>query len=701
MELKSIGLMLAFSLIAGAATVFSQDNRNDDPFIWLEEVEGENALEWVEEKNRESLGILKSDMHYEDFYSQSLEILNSRDRIASPSIIGDFIYNFWQDAEHVRGIWRRTPKDQYLAGEPEWEIILDIDEMSEKDGVNWVFGGASGLYPDYERFMVALSRGGGDAVVRREFDMNSKTFIDDGFYVPEAKGSLSWLDENTLLISTDLGEETMTTSGYPRQVRLWKRGTPLEDATVLFEGKKEDVSSYGFVINKSERQYVMFGRGISFYTSEYFAYENREAIRLDIPEDANIVNILNNQVIIDLKSDWQPGSQFFRQGSLVSIAYEDLLNNRHDLTLIVEPDERSGIRSVSASYSKLIVNMLNNVSSELYIFDYENGSWNSTRVDAPAYGSISTGSVSNFSDEYFFWFQNFLTPSTLYFANARENSISKMQSLPEFFNAENLRVWQYEAVSADGTMIPYFVVGRQDIEYNGKNPTLLYAYGGFEVSMLPSYSSVMGKLWLENGGVYVLANIRGGGEFGPKWHQAGLKENRQRVFDDFHAVAEALMARGITSPAHLGIQGGSNGGLLVGVAFTQRPDLYNAVICQVPLLDMKRYNKLLAGASWMGEYGNPDIPEEWAYIEEYSPYHNLKENQDYPLVFFTTSTRDDRVHPGHARKMVAKMEDMGYRVYYYENTEGGHAGASTNEQRAMGSALNYTYLWLKLSNQNN
>ncbi len=690
--------MLAFSLITGAESGYSQEYDND-PFIWLEEVESEKALEWVEEKNSQSLGILKSDRRYGDFYAESLEILNSRERIASPSIIGDFIYNFWQDAEHVRGIWRRTPREKYLAGNPEWEIILDIDEMSEKDGANWVFGGASGLYPDYNSFMVSLSRGGGDAVVRREFDMTTKTFIEDGFYMPEAKGGLSWLDENTLLISTDLGEETMTTSGYPRQIRIWKRGMALEDAPVLFEGEKEDVSSYGFVINKNERKYVLFGRGITFYTSEYFAYENGEVIRLDIPEDANLVNILNNQVIIDLKSDWQVGNQLFRQGSLVSVSYEDLLNNRHDLTLIVEPDERSGVRSVSASYSRLIVNMLNNVSSELYIYDYENGSWNATRVDAPDYGSISTGSVSNFNDDYFFWYQNFLTPSSLYYANAADNNVKLLQSLPAFFDAGNLKVWQHEARSADGTLIPYFVVGREDMELNGKNPTLLYAYGGFEISMLPSYSAVTGKLWLERGGVYVLANIRGGGEFGPGWHQSGLKENRQKVFDDFHSVAEDIIKRGITSGRHLGIQGGSNGGLLVGVAFTQRPDLYRAVICQVPLLDMKRYNKLLAGASWMGEYGNPDIPEEWEFIKEYSPYHNIEPGRDYPVVFFTTSTRDDRVHPGHARKMVAKMEDMGYRVYYFENTEGGHAGASTNEQRARGSALNFTYLKKKLTGQ--
>ncbi|MFO7924085.1 MAG: prolyl oligopeptidase family serine peptidase [Bacteroidales bacterium] len=690
-------LMLCISFMIAAATGYSHA-QDEDPFLWLEDVDSEKALEWVEKKNRFSLDILKSHPEYENMYSKSLEILNSGDRIASPSIVGDHIYNFWQDAEHVRGIWRRTSKESYLSGDPEWEILIDIDAMSEKDGIDWVYKGARGLYPDYTRFMVSLSKGGGDAVVIREFDTGSKSFIEDGFYLPESKGGVSWLDKNTLLVASDFGEGSMTTSGYPRQVRLWERGASPGQATVIFEGETDDVSSGGYVINKSDKQYTVLRRGITFYTSSYHIYKDGKVIHLKIPDDANMVNILEDQVIIDLKSDWEVDGMIFSQGSLVSASYPDLLEGIHKISLIIEPDEKSSVRSVSASKSMLIISMLSNVSSELYSYKWQNGEWKGTKVDAPDYGSIGVGSVSDFGDDYFFWYQNFLTPSSLYYANARDNNIQLLQSLPAFFKSEGLKVWQYEAVSADGTTIPYFVIGPEDIEYNGKNPTLLYSYGGFEVSMLPSYSPVTGKLWLEKGGVYVLANIRGGGEFGPKWHQAGLKENRQKVFDDFHAVAEELIDRRITSGRHLGIQGGSNGGLLVGVAFTQRPELYHAVVCQVPLLDMKRYNKLLAGASWMGEYGNPDIPEEWEFIKQYSPYHNLKEGLDYPEVFFTTSTRDDRVHPGHARKMVAIMEDMGYNVYYFENTEGGHAGASTNEQRAMTSALGFTYLMMKLGN---
>ncbi len=671
---------------------------NEDPFMWLEEVDGKRALEGVEEKNRKSMEILTGQPHYREMYSKGIEILNSSDRIAAPSITGKYIYNFWQDSVHIRGIWRRTPREDYFKGDTEWEILIDIDKMSEEDGTDWVFKGATGLHPDYSKFMVSLSRGGGDAVEIREFDANSCKFVQGGFYLPESKGGVNWIDNNTLLVASDFGEGSMTDSGYPNQVRLWKRGTCPGDSPVIFTGEPTDVGTFGGVSNKPERQYVFVQRAITFYTTHFYVIEGSNLIKLDIPEDAVLIDILKGQVIIDLKSDWKVDGKLYKQGSLVSAAYEELTEGTHRINLVIEPGERSSVTSVSSTNTRLIVNLLTNVTSELFSYAFNNGQWTGNRMEAPEMGTISVGSADNFSDNFFFYYQNFLTPSSLYYCNAVEGSIKIVRSLPDFFDADKFKVRQYEARSADGTMIPYFIVGPKEIEFNGKNPTLLYAYGGFEVPMLPSYSAVTGKLWLERGGIYVLANIRGGGEFGPGWHQAGLKENRQRVFDDFHAVAEDLHTRNITSGKHLGIQGGSNGGLLVGVAFTQRPELYNAVVCQVPLLDMKRYNNLLAGASWMGEYGNPDIPEEWDYIKEYSPYHNLRENNYYPEVFFTTSTRDDRVHPGHARKMVALMEEMGYNVYYFENTEGGHAGASTNEQRARSSALGFAYLLMKLGN---
>ncbi|MGM0619950.1 MAG: prolyl oligopeptidase family serine peptidase [Bacteroidota bacterium] len=670
---------------------FAQEN---DPYQWLEEVDNEKALEWVEEWNEKSIDVITSQEGYDQLFEKNLEILNSTDRIASPSIRGNFIYNFWQDQNHERGIWRRTSRESYLSGNPEWEILLDIDKLAEKDDIKWVFKGASGLYPDYNRFLVNLSKGGGDAVIVREFDVTDKSFVEDGFYLPEAKGGTSWIDKNTLMVSTDFGEG-VTTSGYPMQVKIWKRGTKLENAREIFKGSENDMGIWGSAQRTQNKVYQLVSHMTSFYEGSYYFIENSELVKPELPSDISMNTIFKNQVIFQLKSAWNVNGQTFPQGAVISIDYNDLIAGNLNFELVVEPDERSSIKELNDTKDRLLVNMLVNVKSELYAYDYNEG-WKMEKINVPDFGNVSLGSADEAGNGYFFYFQNFLEPSTLYYGNAKTGEFSAVKSLPSWFDTEKYEVKQFEAVSKDGTRIPYFVVHSKSMKMNGKNPTLLNAYGGFEVPQLPRYSAVTGTNWLEQGGVYVLANIRGGGEFGPKWHQAGLKENRQRVFDDFHAVAENLIDRKITSSEKLGIYGGSNGGLLVGVAFTQRPDLYEAVVSAVPLLDMKRYNKLLAGASWMAEYGNPDIPEEWEFIKEYSPYHNLEKGKNYPEVFFTTSTRDDRVHPGHARKMVAKMSEMGYNVYYFENTEGGHAGASTNEQRARMVAQLYSYLQMKL-----
>ncbi|NVO01655.1 MAG: S9 family peptidase [Bacteroidetes bacterium] len=688
-------ILLSFALIANIQLILGQ---TEDPYLWLENVDSEKALEWVQKQNDATVQKLSMQKEYQNIYNKSLEIYNSTERIASPSIQGDFIYNFWQDKEHVRGIWRRTAKESYISGTPKWEILLDIDEMCKTDGIKWVFKGASGLYPKYNRFIVNLSKGGGDAVVVKEFDVTTKSFVENGFYIDESKGGASYLDENTLIVSSDFGKGTMTTSGYPNQVKLWKRGTLLKDAKLLYEGDTTDVSTSGYNMQDNEKSYLMVSQGMTFYTNKTFVWENNKLVKLDIPEDCDISSLLNNQLILNLKSDWTVNGKVYKQGSIISANFTSLIKGQKELQLVFEPDEFTSISGISSTKNKLLIDILTNVKNELYIYSFQNGTWAKTKVNAPDFGTISLGSTDDFSDQYFFNFQNFLTPSSLYLGDADKNTIKTIKSLPAYFDGSKYTVNQYKAKSNDGTMIPYFVVSSKNMEYNSKNPTLLYAYGGFEVSSNPYYSGTIGNAWLENGGVYVLANIRGGGEFGPKWHQAGLKEKRQCIYDDFHSVATDLMTRKITSSKNLGIMGGSNGGLLVGVAFTQRPDLYNAVICAVPLLDMKRYNKLLAGASWMGEYGNPDIPAEWEFIKKYSPYQNLKKDANYPEVFFTTSTRDDRVHPGHARKMVAKMIDMGYKVYYFENTEGGHAGSSTNEQRAKTSAMQYSYLLMKLKN---
>ena len=687
---------LLFTISLSLIMVHSVLSQNDDSFLWLEEVENPKALEWVEGWNKKSLEVIKGQPGYQAVYDKNLEIYNSNERIADPGIYGDFIYNFWQDKTNPRGIWRRIPVNDYIQGKTNWETLLDIDKLSEKDNVKWVFKGAGGLYPNYTKFLVNLSKGGGDAVIVKEFDADKKEFVENGFYLPEAKGGASWIDENTLMVSTDFGAG-MTTSGYPKQVKIWKRGTNLKDAKLVFEGNDTDMGIYGLSDIKSDKTYLGVSQRTSFFSGNYFVIENEKLIKLDLPQDAEYSGVFNGLAIIQLKSDWETGGKKWKQGSVLSISYRDLVAGKKNFELIVLPDDRSSVAGIATTKNVLLVNMLNNVKSELYKYTF-NGKWEKKKIDAPEFGNISLAATSENNENYFFYFTNFLEPSTLFFGDAATGKYQKVKSLPSFFPTEKYKVQQFEAVSKDGTKIPYFVVSNKNTQFNGKNPTLLYAYGGFELPQLPNYNAVMGTAWLEKGGVYVLANIRGGGEFGPKWHQAGLKENRQRVYDDFHAVAESLIEKKITKPEKLGIFGGSNGGLLVGVAYTQRPDLYGAVVCAVPLFDMKRYNKLLAGASWMAEYGNPDIPEEWDYISKYSPYQNIKPGMKYPEVFFTTSTRDDRVHPGHARKAVAKMNELGYKVYYFENTEGGHAGASTNEQRAQMYGLIYAYLQMKLMN---
>tara|TARA_R110001606_G_scaffold182190_1_gene328899 strand:- start:4200 stop:6272 length:2073 start_codon:yes stop_codon:yes gene_type:complete len=668
----------------------------EDKYLWLEEVDGQKALEFVNAQNITTIAELSAEKDYQNIYDKSLAIYNSDERIAYPSIRGNYVYNFWKDKDHVRGIWRRSTVDDYRKGNPTWETLLDIDKLSEEDDIKWVYKGSSGLYPNYNRFLIELSKGGGDAVVVKEFDVTTKQFIENGFLIEESKGSASYIDENTLIVTSDFGEGTMTTSGYPRQVKLWKRGTSLNDAQLIYEGETSDVGAWGGVLRDGSETFTLISRALTTFSSENLVWMNNEIIKLDIPDDASLTGVLNNQLIVQLKSDWTVQTNTYNTGTLLSLNFRELLKGNKEIQVIIEPDEFSSISQVSTTKNKLLIGLLTNVISELHTYSFSKGTWRSEKVNAPDFGRISIVGTDDLSDQYFFDFQNFITPSTLYSADAGDNTFKAHKSLPAFFDASRYEVTQYKAKSKDGTMVPYFMVAAKDLKNDGTNPTLVYAYGGFEISSQPFYAATFGVSWLDKGGVFVLANIRGGGEYGPKWHQDGIKEKRQNVFDDLYAVSEDLITKKVTTPRHLGIMGGSNGGLLVGVAFTQRPDLYNAVVSQVPLLDMQRYNKLLAGASWMGEFGDPDIPEEWEYIKKYSPYHNLKTGMDYPEVYFGTSTRDDRVHPGHARKMVAKMNDMGYKTYYYENTEGGHAGSSTNEQSAKSGALTFSYLLMKL-----
>ena len=675
----------------------AKSGMGEDPYLWLEDVSAERSLNWVREQNALSTRELESSPSFEPIRSRLLAILDSKERIPYVTKHGPYYYNFWRDQTNVRGVWRRTSLEEYKKPEPAWEVVLDLDQLASAEKENWVWKGYHILYPTYDRCLILLSRGGADATVVREFDLPAKAFVKDGFTLPEAKSEVAWRNRDAIYVGTDFGPGSLTDSGYPRIVKEWKRKSPLAEAKVILEGKKADISVSAGVVHDHGRTYEFASRGVTFFTSEEYLRQGDQWTPIDKPADA-LLSTCEDQLLLRLRSDWKVNGSTYPSGSLLAADFKQYLQgDRHFETLFL-PTPRKSLAGTSATKNYLVVNELDNVKNRLYALQHKNGQWTRTALDTPAFGSVSlTGIDADESDDYFMTVTDFLTPSSLYLGSLPSAGKEKLKSLPAYFKAGGLEISQHEATSKDGTRVPYFQVSRTNLVLNGANPTLLYGYGGFEIPMLPNYNAGVGSAWLERGGVYVLANIRGGGEFGPTWHEAARKQNRQRAYDDFIAVAEDLAARKVTSPKHLGIQGGSNGGLLMGVMLTERPDLFKAVVCQVPLLDMRRFNKLLAGASWMDEYGNPDKPEEWTYLSKYSPYQNVRASTQYPRVLFTTSTRDDRVHPGHARKMVARMKEQGHDVLYYENIEGGHGGAANNKQAAYMSALAYTFLLKELA----
>ena len=670
-----------------------------DPYTWLEEVNGEEALAWVSERTERSLDRLQGDPRYEELYAEALTIYEASDRIPYGSYFGGHVHNFWQDEENVRGVWRRTTLASYASDEPAWETILDVDALAKDEQENWVYKGRSCLAPEYRYCLVRLSRGGGDAVVVREFDAENRAFVEDGFFLPEAKSNVSWIDENTLFVGTDFGEGSLTSSGYPRTVRVWERGAELTDARQIAETDSSYVSISGYVSREPGHSTRFVQATPAFFRTELYLLDDEyEATRVPLQEDASFRGQIGDRSLVLLRSDWTVDGETYPVGSLVSVGLTESARTGSpaQVELVLAPTDRMSIRGVSQSDGVAYVSILDEVTGSLLRLTRSDAGWQLDPVELPANGSLSVTSANPFSDVVMVNFESFIVPDRLYLL--RDGSIPRViKSLPDRFDASGFVTEQRFATSADGERIPYFVVRPADLVMDGTAPTLLYGYGGFEVSLTPSYASPGTIAWLQNGGVYVLANIRGGGEFGPSWHEAALLENRQRAFDDFIAVAEDLIAGGITSPEHLGISGGSNGGLLVGAVTMQRPDLFGAVVCAVPLLDMLRYHKLLAGASWMAEYGNPDDPEARAFIEEYSPYQNVSPDIDYPEIFFWTNTRDDRVHPGHPRKMVARMEEQGHPVLYYENTEGGHSAGANLRQAATTSALTTVYLLQQLA----
>ncbi len=686
--------------ISAQAAAFDPDSH-----LWLEEVEGKDALAWVEAQNARTLSDLTADPHYAGFEAAALDALNSSERIPYGTVRDGLVYNFWQDTTNVRGLWRRTTLASYATDTPDWETILDFDKLAADEGQNWVYKGADCFRPkagDRYRCLISLSNGGKDAVVNREFDLETKSFVDGGFVTPEAKQGLAWASPDTLLVATDWGDGTLTESGYPFIVKRWSRGTPLADAAELLRGAPTDVGVWPMTI-KLEDGRVLQGavQAETFFTSKYFWFPDGEtaAVQWPLPPMVSVNGVYKGQLLFSLQQDWTPeGQDVFKAGDLVAFNLEDFLTTRKlpKVELAFRPSATQAVDGVAVAKGAALLAISDNVVGKVLRLEPSASGWATAPINLPGSGQVGIAFADQDETAVFLNYEDFLTPSSLLTYDIASGAVTTLKSLPAKFDTAGLRVDQFFATSKDGTRVPYFIVHREDMKLDGTTPTLLYGYGGFQVSMTPGFSPVTGRLWLEKGGAYVLANIRGGGEFGPNWHQAGLKQNRQRIYDDFIAVGEDLVARGITSPEHLGIMGGSNGGLLMGVMLNQRPDLWNAVVVQVPLLDMLRYHLLLAGASWVGEYGSPDVPEERAFLETISPYQNFDASKRYPVPFFVTSTKDDRVHPGHARKMAKRFEEAGLPFLYFENTDGGHAAAADQTARAKRSALEFTYLTRQL-----
>jgi prolyl oligopeptidase len=685
---------LISSGLAGAAMAADEPQDN---YAWLEDVTGDKPLAWVKEQNARSEGRLAQTPQFRQMEAGIREVLDSDAKIPGVEKIGDYYYNFWKDKQHERGVWRRTTLVEYRKAEPLWETVLDLDALNKAEGENWVWHGANCLRPEYTRCLIALSRGGADADVTREFDLSRKDWIKDGFFRPEAKGGLGWIDQDNVFVYTDFGDGSMTTSGYPRVVKQWRRGTPMASATTVYEGKPEDMyiaamhdDTPGF-----ERNYV--SRTIAFYNNELFVLgADGKLTKIDAPNSAE-KGVRREWLTLELREPWTVGGKTYAAGSLLATKFDDFMAGKREFDVLFAPTETTSLAGMSWTKSHVVLNVLDDVKNRLQVLTHGANGWTTGDfTGAPAFGTIGIGAVdADESDAVWMTVTDYLTPTTLSLAEIGQQP-EVLKTMPAFFDASGKVIEQHFATSKDGTRVPYFVVHDKAMKLDGSNPTLLYGYGGFEISLTPGYSGGMGRAWLYKGGVYVVANIRGGGEYGPRWHQAALKQNRHKAYEDMAAVAQDLVSRNITSARHLGVQGGSNGGLLTGNMLTQYPELFGAVVVQVPLLDMKRYSHLLAGASWMAEYGNPDTAD-WEFIKTFSPYHLFDPAKSYPPVLFTTSTRDDRVHPGHARKMAAKMIDAGKDVTYYENIEGGHGGAANNAQAAHMSALAYSFLWEQLS----
>ena len=681
-----------------------------DPHLALEAVESPDSLAWVKVQNDKTLPVLSGDSRFAGLQGEALKILSTKDRIAMPNFIGQQVFNFWQDETHVRGVWRRTSLESYKTANPQWETVIDLDALAKAEGKNWIWKGADCRPKTHDRCLVNLSNGGKDAVTVREFDLTTKSFIDPaagGFVLPESKQSIEWLDPDTLILTRNWGAGTTTKSGYGFVIKTLKRGQALDQAVEVYRGQASDVSASPNVLRDAAgNTVVLLTRATDFFHDETYLWDGKDAKRLPIPEKVGVRGLIDGKLVLKIEEPWAVDigtkTLTYPAGSIVAASTKFLtkakdpelvISNDCDPCQLLAPGPRQSIDQVAVTDHRVVAVVYDNVRGSLVSLRLR-GEFGVTKQALPVIDNASVALVSHSDegDEVFYTNEGFLTPTQLKLADATGTTAQTVKALPAQFETKDLVVEQKSATSRDGTAIPYFLVHKKGWKLDGQNPTLLHAYGGFNLSKLPVYDPLVGKLWLERGGAYAVANIRGGGEFGPAWHEAALKANRQRAYDDYFAVAETLIADKATTPRHLGAYGRSNGGLLMGVALTERPDLWNAVVVESPLLDMIRYTQLPAGASWIGEYGDPAIPAERAWIEKYSPYQNLKAGVKYPLAYITTSTKDDRVHPGHARKFAARMDDLKVDHLYFENTDGGHANGADPKNNARRWALHYTYL---------
>lgn len=700
-RLSKLVILLSAVLAATVATQIHAQQDATDKYTWLEDVSGDRSMTWVKAENARTAKVLESDPRFAQYEADALKIAEAPDRLPTPGLRGNDVYNFWRDAQHVRGILRKTTLADYLTEQPHWQTVIDVDALGKQDKMSWVSKGMNCLYPGDQYCLVTLSNGGEDADTMREFDLKTGKFVEGGFVLPRSKQSVSWLDKDTLLVARDWGPGTMTKSGYAFVVKEWKRGTPLSDAKEVFRGEESDISASAYTLHDAQGESLtVYHRGVTFFESKVLVKTAQGMKPLAIPAKAGLSGLIDGRVLLRINVDWTPDGQTksFKQGSLLDVKLKDLVRDPAHLkpTIVFAPTKQEFIEGAATTKTRLLVTTLDNVQGRAYIYTPTAAGWTKKPLDVPPNATVGVITTNDADDSFFLSISGFITPQSFWLGDAAAGSLKLEKTSPARFDASKDIVEQLWATSTDGTKVPYFVVHRKDIRYDGSNATLLNAYGGFEVAETPNYSGNIGKLWLEHGGVYVLANIRGGGEFGPAWHDAGLKTHRQVIYDDFAAVGKDLIARKITSPQHLGIMGGSNGGLLMGVEMTQHPELWNAIVIQVPLLDMLGYEHIAAGASWVGEYGSITVPAERVFLASISPYEQLKPDVKYPEPLIFTTTKDDRVGPQHARKFAAKMEEFHEPFLYDEITEGGHAAGADLKQEARTWAETYVYLSRKL-----